>query len=54
MEMLSKFWGDFSRKLFKVDKESARVGVPTTGTGVKCPLCKEGEVVIRDGKLEVS
>ena len=51
MEMLSKFWGDFSRKLFKVDKESARVGVPTTGTGVKCPLCKEGEVVIRDGKF---
>jgi len=51
MEMLSKFWGDFSRKLFKVDKESARVGVPTTGTGVKCPLCGIGEVVIRDGKF---
>ena len=51
MDMLSKFWGDFSRKLAKVDKESARVGVPTTGTGVKCPVCKEGEVVIRDGKF---
>ncbi|HCQ31569.1 TPA: type I DNA topoisomerase [Candidatus Collierbacteria bacterium] len=51
MEMLSKFWGDFSRKLFKVDKESARVGVPTTGTGVRCPLCGVGEVVIRDGKF---
>ena len=51
MDMLSKFWGDFSRKLFKVDKESARVGVPTTGTGVKCPLCGIGEVVIRDGKF---
>ncbi|KKT29048.1 MAG: DNA topoisomerase i, DNA topoisomerase I [Microgenomates group bacterium GW2011_GWC1_44_10] len=51
MDMLSKFWGDFSRKLFKVDKESVRVGVPTTGTGVKCPLCSVGEVVIRDGKF---
>lgn len=51
MEMLSNFWGDFSRKLTKVDKESVRVGVPTTGTGVTCPLCKEGEVVIRDGKF---
>jgi len=50
MEMLSKFWGDFSRKLFKVDKESARVGVPTEGTGKKCPTCGEGEIVIRDGK----
>ncbi|NCP47443.1 type I DNA topoisomerase [Candidatus Collierbacteria bacterium CG_4_10_14_0_8_um_filter_43_86] len=51
MEMLSKFWGDFSRKLSKVDKESARIGVPTTGTGIKCPLCRTGEVVIRDGKF---
>lgn len=51
MEMLSKFWGDFSRKLAKVDKESVRVGVPTESTGEKCPLCKEGEVVIRDGKF---
>ncbi len=51
MEMLSKFWGDFSRKLFKVDKDSARVGVPTESTGQKCPECKEGEIVIRDGKF---
>ncbi|HCX25233.1 TPA: type I DNA topoisomerase, partial [Candidatus Collierbacteria bacterium] len=51
MEMLSKFWGDFSRKLTKVDKESARVGVPTESTGEKCPLCDTGEVVIRDGKF---
>ncbi len=51
MEMLSKFWGDFSRKLLKVDKDSIRVGVPTESTGEKCPLCKEGEVVIRDGKF---
>ena len=51
MEMLSKFWGDFSRKLIKVEKESVRVGVPTESTGEKCPLCDTGEVVIRDGKF---
>ena len=50
-EMLSNFWGDFSRKLVQVDKDSVRVGVPTTGTGVTCPLCNEGEIVIRDGKF---
>jgi DNA topoisomerase-1 len=58
MEMLGKFWGDFSRKLIKVEKESVRVGVPTESTGEKCPLCdtampagRQGEVVIRDGKF---
>lgn len=50
-EMLSKFWGEFKDKLVKVDKESARVGVPTTSTGIKCPLCGIGEVVVRDGKF---
>ena len=51
MEMLSKFWGDFSRKLIKVEKESVRVGVPTESTGEKCVLCGIGEIVIRDGKF---
>lgn len=50
MEVLSKFWGSFSERLLKVDKESVRVGVPTVGTGEKCPLC-DGEIVIRDGKF---
>lgn len=49
-KMLSQFWGAFSEKLIKVDKDSARVGVPTVSTGEKCPTCKEGDVVIRDGK----
>lgn len=51
MEVLSKFWSGFVSLLAKVDKESARVGVPTQGTGQKCPLCGIGEVVIRDGKF---
>lgn len=49
--MLGKFWGEFKDKILKVDKESARVGVPAQGTGQKCPTCGEGEIVIRDGKF---
>ncbi len=51
MEVLSKFWGHFVERLTKVDKESVRVGVPTVGTGQTCPLCNDGEVVVRDGKF---
>jgi len=51
MVMLGNFWKVFRDKLVKVDKESARVGVPTKSTGQKCPLCDTGEVVIRDGKF---
>lgn len=50
-QMLSDFWGIFSEQIAKVDKDAARVGVPTESTGEKCPECKEGEVVIRDGKF---
>lgn len=51
MDMLSKFWGSFVERLTSVDKDSARVGVPTVSTGEKCPECKEGDIVIRDGKF---
>ena len=49
-KMLSNFWGSFRDNILRVDKDSARVGVPTTGTGKKCPICGEGDEVIRDGK----
>jgi DNA topoisomerase-1 len=50
-KMLSQFWGAFRDKILSVDKDSARVGVPTVSTGNKCPICHEGEEVIRDGKF---
>lgn len=50
-KMLSNFWGAFRDNILKVDKDSARVGVPATKTGKKCPICHEGEEVIRDGKF---
>jgi DNA topoisomerase-1 len=51
MKMLSKFWSHFIERLTTVDKDSARVGVPTVSTGEKCPECREGDIVIRDGKF---
>lgn len=50
-KMLSSFWGIFSEQIAKVDKDAVRVGVPTESTGETCPECKEGEIVIRDGKF---
>lgn len=50
-KMLSDFWGTFSEQIAKVDKDAVRVGVPTESTGEKCPECKEGAIVIRDGKF---
>lgn len=49
-KMLSEFWDSFKNKLTKVDKDGARVGVPALKTGMKCPVCKKGDEVIRDGK----
>ncbi|OGD83418.1 DNA topoisomerase I [Candidatus Collierbacteria bacterium RIFOXYD1_FULL_40_9] len=50
-KMLGKFWGIFAEQIAKVDKDAVRVGVPTESTGETCPECKEGEIVIRDGKF---
>ena len=50
-KMLGDFWGSFRSKILKVDKDSARVGVPTVGTGKKCPVCRDGDEVVRDGKF---
>jgi DNA topoisomerase I len=50
-KMLGDFWKGFESKLEKVDKDAARVGVPAEKTGEKCPLCEDGEVVIREGRF---
>lgn len=50
-KMLSNFWGIFSDQIVKVDKDAVRVGVKAEETGESCPECKEGSVVIRDGKF---
>jgi DNA topoisomerase-1 len=51
MEMLSGFWGEFETHIETVGETAQRVAVPTESTGEKCPDCKEGEVVIREGRF---
>jgi len=48
---LSDFYGPFEKKVEEVTEKAKRVEVPVERTGEKCPECKEGEVVIREGRF---
>lgn len=50
-QMLSPFYSEFESHLEVVAKTAERVPVPTEKTGEKCPDCKEGDVVIREGRF---
>lgn len=45
-----EFWEPLSAQIKKVDETGMRVKVAVETTGEKCPLCGEGEVVVRTGK----
>lgn len=49
--VISKFWEPLIKKLDSVDKKVARVKIETEETGNKCPLCVEGDEIIRVGKF---
>ncbi len=49
--VISEFWGPFSAQLSVVQDTSERVKVGTESTGDKCPVCKDGDVLIRIGKF---
>ena len=49
-EMLSRFYGDFVEKVSEATG-AERIEVPTEKTGRQCPTCKEGEVIIREGRF---
>ncbi len=51
MEMILDFFKPFEEKVLAIDKSTKRVGVEAESTGRECPLCKIGEVVIREGKF---
>jgi DNA topoisomerase-1 len=46
-----EFWEPLSEQIKKVDESGVRVKVAVETTGEKCPLCSEGDVVIRTGKF---
>ena len=45
------FWDPFSKKLDMVEDKSKRVKIATEKLGIKCPDCKQGELVIRIGRF---
>jgi len=49
--VISDFWNPFSTQLEKVEKVAERVKVQVETTGKKCPLCKEGEQIVRVGRF---
>ncbi|OGY16273.1 MAG: DNA topoisomerase I [Candidatus Chisholmbacteria bacterium RIFCSPHIGHO2_01_FULL_49_18] len=49
--VIRDFWEPFLRKAEFVEKNAKRVKVPTESTGNKCPVCKEGDEVIRVGRF---
>lgn len=50
-KMLSVFYGPFEKKVGEVAEKAERVEIPVVKLGKKCPDCKEGELVIREGRF---
>jgi len=50
-DMMGDFYGPFSKKILKAEKNSKRVKIETEKLGRKCPKCKKGELVIRIGRF---
>jgi len=51
VETIKEFWNPFEKKLVDVEKNSKRVKIEVEKLGIKCPDCKEGELVIRTGRF---
>ncbi|MFA7300782.1 MAG: type I DNA topoisomerase [Candidatus Shapirobacteria bacterium] len=50
-KMMGTFWDKFEKEMKMVEKTAERVKVATESIGEKCPDCKEGDLVIREGKF---
>ena len=48
---ISNFWKPFDKKLVDVEKNSKRVKIEVEKLGIKCPDCKDGELVVRTGRF---
>lgn len=50
-EMLGVFYKPFIKQVKEVEKNSERVKIEVEKTGEKCPDCKKGAIVIREGRF---
>lgn len=48
---IGTFWGPFDKKLVDVAANAERVKIATESLGRKCPDCKDGQLVIRQGRF---
>ncbi|HET7099137.1 MAG TPA: type I DNA topoisomerase [Patescibacteria group bacterium] len=48
---IAAFWKPFDKKLIDVEKNAKRVKIEVEKLGIKCPDCKDGELVIRTGRF---
>lgn len=51
VDILKAFYPPFHEKIVSVDKTSERVKIADVPTGEKCPLCLEGDLVIKEGRF---
>ncbi|MFI5240899.1 MAG: type I DNA topoisomerase [Microgenomates group bacterium] len=51
VKTIKDFYKPFEKKLKDVEKNSERVKIEVEKLGLKCPDCKEGELVIRTGRF---
>jgi DNA topoisomerase I len=49
--VIKEFYDPFSKKLAGVSETAERVKIQTEMTGDKCPVCNEGDVVVRTGRF---
>lgn len=50
VDILSTFYGPFHELVVKASNEVAKVELPVTDTGEKCPDCLEGNLIIKEGR----
>jgi DNA topoisomerase-1 len=49
--VLKTFYGPFDKNVKTVTKDAERAKIPVEKIGEHCPLCKDGELVIRTGRF---
>lgn len=50
-KVIGEFFTPFAKKIEQVEETAERAKVPVESTGVTCPECGQGEVVIRSGRF---
>ncbi|HZK28652.1 MAG TPA: type I DNA topoisomerase [Clostridia bacterium] len=50
VEVLKAFYGPFHEDVIKANENAEKIVIEVVPTGKKCPECKEGDLIFRDGR----